>query len=66
MPQLIKETKDERWYLYNIYNVGDERYIRVRRYKLNGKWKRISDKWYKYPEEEIWYTADFDIRDDYG
>ncbi len=71
VPNLIKETEDERWYEFERIEVDDDIYIRARVYKLTDRWRRIKDSWYKVikdeEEEDEYrdYVGDFDIRMDY-
>ena len=71
VPNLIKETEDERWYEYRREEVDDDTYIKVRVYKLTDRWRRTKDSWYKVikedEEEDEYkdYVGDFDIRMDY-
>ena len=71
VPNLIKETEDERWYEFERIEVDDDIYIRARVYKLTDRWRRTEDNWYKVikedDEEDEYkdYVGDFDIRMDY-
>ena len=71
VPNLIKETEDERWYEFRREEIDDDTYIKVRVYKLTDRWRRTEDNWYKVikkdDEEDEYrdYVGDFDIRMDY-
>ena len=69
MPILLKEMEDTRWYQQEKRTIDGVDYYRIRVYKKTDRWRRVKDSWYKIEEpepEEIWWTADFDIRNDYG